>query len=155
MFLIFSSSIHCTTFCISTPGCSAFTFNGKTGSCDLGSKIGLIMAQPSDSEAQLTQISINTEGIGHVPNLIKPTYFFYNFVIQSQHFVIHQRNYNMDFIFFFLKWDQKSTSALAILCFSCPQKKYRIPFWYYRGKLSIRKVYLGNQSDCNQNQFQC
>ena len=60
--ILLRSPVHCTSFCIATPGCSAFRFNKESGSCGLGSKAGLISAQPSDSEAQLTQISFNTEG---------------------------------------------------------------------------------------------
>jgi len=65
------SSIHCTSFCISTLGCSAFQFNKQTGSCRLGIKTGLILAQPSDNESQLTKLSVNTEG--------KHTYILYNY----------------------------------------------------------------------------
>ncbi len=58
----YSSSIECASLCILTSPCSAFEFKKETQSCNLGSKAGLVMAQPSDSEAQLTKITIIPEG---------------------------------------------------------------------------------------------
>ncbi len=60
--VIFSSPLHCTSKCISTPGCSAFQYYKDSGSCTLGSKINLQIAQQGDLQEELTEISINEDG---------------------------------------------------------------------------------------------
>jgi hypothetical protein len=56
----FRSFIQCASICISTLGCSAFKFDEKSGSCDLGSKLKLQLSPSSNSQQQLTKISVNT-----------------------------------------------------------------------------------------------
>ena len=48
--------------CIKTRGCTAFQFDKKSGKCYLGSKLNLIMSQPSNSQDQLTQINTKSDG---------------------------------------------------------------------------------------------
>ena len=57
-----SSTIHCASLCTTTQRCSAYQFNVKSGGCSLGSKFNLLMSQPSDSQGQITNITINTDG---------------------------------------------------------------------------------------------
>jgi hypothetical protein len=53
---------HCSSLCTSTFECSAFEFDKKTGLCGLGNKKGLVMPNPNDSMAQLSQIHIHDGG---------------------------------------------------------------------------------------------
>ncbi len=62
--LIFRSSIHCSSMCISTQGCSAFLFNNQNNICQIGSNVKLLDQNSISPNNELLAInSLENSGI--------------------------------------------------------------------------------------------
>ena len=61
-FFLIRTSVHCSSFCISTSGCSAFSFDDKKGLCEVGRAWKLSPVGPELPQIQSKWISSMASG---------------------------------------------------------------------------------------------